>query len=124
MAAPFNPGDVFRAPYPFIRNTHQYLGDEGSFDQEVWRPGAEFESDGSGDVNALADGVGEVIYTVVSIYTPPKFPTRVFYTRSWVDPNGNTFGKRGLQIAVMSKFKRLARGYLYAFGLRAATGEE
>lgn len=117
-------GDVFRVPYPFIRDTYTAFendgeGHYGSSEQATWKPGTRIETvyiaPDDCDAVYMADGVGEIILTIISVHKPGRFPTRVFYTRQWRSPDGKEFGKRGCRCAVSEKFRRLARGYLYPF---------
>jgi hypothetical protein len=115
-------GAVFRAPYPFVRTTYTEQDEDGYAEVKSWKPGTRFverfiypdhiESD------CLADGVGEIILTVVSIHKPGRFPTRVFFTRKWQRPDGREFGKPKCHCVTSDKFKRLAKGYRFDFEIR------
>lgn len=51
-------------------------------------------------------------------HQPPDtrpYQSRVFFTRQWTDPDGATFGKRGLHVVTIEKFRRLCRGYAHEF---------
>ena len=96
---------------------------EGPAKTMSWRPGVRFETVevcnryGEPDYNSetVADGVGSQTLTVVSIHKPGRFPTRVFYTRTWTDPKGKTFGKTKLRFITAGAFKTLLRGYRHEF---------
>jgi hypothetical protein len=124
MSDPIDPvaGDIYTAPYPFVRDTYVKYEAETTdlVEAPTWKPGAVLESVGPyhEEVAAVADGVGSVIYTVIDIHKPGRFPTRVFYTRQWVTPEGKMFGKVKLHIDTMEKFRRLVRGYRFDFELR------
>lgn len=112
-------GDQFTIDYPFIRDTYQALGSEGFSDEQTWRPGVRFESVGPEDCGSVADALGSATFTVVAAYKPGRFPTRVFFTRRFRDPDGREFGKSKLHIVTLDKFRRLARGYQHPFGIGA-----
>jgi hypothetical protein len=103
--------------YPFVREAYQAFGPNGYEDLETWRPGVRFEHVGSEDLGSVADGVGHVVYTEISRHKPGKYPTRVFFTRSWIDPDGNAFGNSCLRIVTLQKFNRLIAGYRYRYGI-------
>ncbi|MBC3943325.1 hypothetical protein [Sphingomonas albertensis] len=113
-------GAVFAVRYPFVRETYQSIGEDGYVDILSWRPGTTCENTWDGDVDYGADGEGWQRLTVVGVYQPPRFPTRVFYTRDWVNPDGIAFGKRSLQICTREKFKRLIAGYKFHYELNRA----
>jgi hypothetical protein len=52
-----------------------------------------------------------MILTVVETFKPGRFPTRVFYTRQFIDPDGKTFGKSRLHIVTLEKFRRISAKY-------------
>jgi hypothetical protein len=104
-------GLVFRAPYPFIRAKYEGMDAGEFFERETWRPGTEFR----GDTECIAEGTGEIVLTVVSVHKPGRYPTRVFFTRKWRDPDGLEFGKPTCRCVTLEKFRRLARGYKFEF---------
>jgi hypothetical protein len=108
-------GNVFRAPYPFVRDEYDSPEEDGIVKVKTWKPGTRFEWVGPEDTECVADAVGEIILTVVSIHKPGRFPTRVFFTRRWRDPKGREFGKTKLHICTAEKFRRLASGYAHEF---------
>jgi hypothetical protein len=108
-------GMVFRAPYPFVRDEYEEVDADGIHKIKTWKPGTRFEWVGPEDTECIADAMGEIILTVVSVHQPGRFPTRVFFTRRWRDPNGREFGKGACRCAISSKFRRLARGYAHEF---------
>lgn len=122
------PGSTLSAPYPFVRETVS-LPDAcedgfGSIDVETWRPGTRVESkERRGPyyedefVCYAADGVGQMELSVVSVHRPGKYPTRVFFTRQWVDPDGKRFGKKKLRMTTVTAFLALAKGYRHDFEL-------
>lgn len=108
-------GAVFRVPYPFIRDTFTERDETGFYEVKTWRPGARPEDDEPDGVEFVADGMGEIILTVVSTHKPGRYPTRVFFTRKWINPDGKEFGKNGCRMTTAGKFRRLVRGYAHAF---------
>lgn len=111
------PGAVFVVDnYPFVLTTFtEFEPDAEGFstvEMQTWKPGHEYVEVGpEGEADAVCDGYGKQILTVVSTHKPGKFPERVFYTREWEDPDGKRFTSGGCKIAVKSKFMRLASGY-------------
>ena len=62
---------------------------------------------------------------MVSTHKPGAFPTRVFYTRKWIDPQGKTFGKDALRVTTLGYFRTLTKGYRYRhMDMRKASVEE
>lgn len=118
-------GSVFHVPYPFIRDTwvEHYDGEDGPMTDEIptWQPGVRAEScDVGNDYShverwAEADAMGSQIITVVGVYRPGRFPTRVFFTRRWRDPDGKVFGKTKCRITTVSAFATLIQGYRHPF---------
>jgi hypothetical protein len=115
-------GDVFRVKYPFIleRVSLRSMDEEGcgSYETDSWRPGISEDVDHGGNPSYALDGYGEMVLTVVDVFRPGRFPTRVFYTRSWVDPDGRTFGKGALRITTAANFTKLRRGYRYPYAMQ------
>jgi hypothetical protein len=114
--------EVYEVRYPFVRDVYQEMdSDESGFgyvDVPSWKPGVRMEARGrEGEyTDSIADGVGKMRLTVVSRHTPSlKYRERVFYTRQWIDPDGRSFGKRGLRMCGAAAFKRMCSGYRYPF---------
>ena len=110
-------GQVIEVPnYPFVRETFSSFEINGeSFSDEGWKPGVRFESDGFDGSICYADETGAMILTVVSLHKPGRYPTRVFYTRKWRDPDGKEFGHPKLRVCTQQTFNRLAAGYQHDF---------
>lgn len=104
------PGAIFNVPYPMIRAEFE---DFDGATKKTWRPGVRY--DGDEYLEASADGLGKMVLTVVSVHKPGRFPTRVFYTRQWITPEGKPFGKGSLKIATTDKFRRIAARYQHYF---------
>ena len=127
---PPTPGAFFEGRYPFFREKVSLPPDdpEGGYrETETWRPGTYSEVcghgyDGEPCTHTVADGIGTIILTVVSVHRPGTYPTRVFFTRRWRDPDGKEFGKTKLHIAVASKFYALSRGYRHDYEMSKANG--
>ncbi len=114
---PYSAGQSFSIVYPFIRDTYTAMDEEGGAEVKTWRPGVHIEHGGrySDDAVIWADAEGSANFTVVACFKPGHFPTRVFYTRQFVNPDGKTFGKRKMLMATVEKFRRLTKGYLYGY---------
>lgn len=116
------PGDVFRVKYPFLRCKVDVADSDpegqGFATIQSWKPGVEFHTDNYGNEGpTTCDGEGEMVLTVVDVLKPGKYPTRVFFTRRWVRPDGKEFGKGGLHISTVPAFKRRAAGYMHEYEL-------
>ncbi len=74
------------------------------------------------DADAVADAIGKQRLTVVGTYKPGTFPTRVFYVRKWVDPDGREFGKKACQTTTVNAFTALRRGYRHPFTMAEKGG--
>lgn len=114
-------GDVFVVEYPFIRVNISLMTEDGFYETESWKPGTNEEFVYPDDSEAVADGIGKMILSVVDVHKPGKFPERVFFTRKWVDPDGKEFGKNLLKIMVTPAFKRRASGFMYEYRLTEQT---
>lgn len=108
-------GATFRAPYPFVRDEYEDWDQDGSFKVKTWKPNVRHEWCGPEDTEAVADAIGEIILTVVSIHKPGRYPTRVFFTRRWRDPTGREFGKTKCRCTTLQAFRRFTRGYQYEY---------
>lgn len=111
------PDDTFEVRYPFIRDTYTEYDVDGPCERKTWRPGVRFEQHAPDDADAVADGVGAQIVTVVDVHKPGRFQTRVFYTRQWRSPDGRLFGKGGLKVKTLQAFRRLIAGYRYPYAM-------
>ena len=127
MTPELAPGEVFEAVYPFVRSTFisHYQGDEGWVEDEIptWTPGTRYADKGEGDIECIADAFGRVVLTVVSVHKPGRYPTRVFFTRTWVDPGGKPFGKTKCRVTTVPTFLTLTRGYRHEFVLAGCACE-
>lgn len=112
-------GAEFRAPYPFIRTTYEAMPEDpdGSPEErKTWRPGVDHEcTDNFGSTRSYADRMGEVTFTVIGVFKPGSFPTRIFFVRKWQDPDGKIFGKGNLHITTQQNFRTLIKGYRHEF---------
>ncbi len=126
-------GAVFDIEHPFLREKVSLPPDDpeatGMDEVMSWVPGVryEFGDNAHGDDPDTVeefDGKGAQILTVVAVFKPGRFPTRVFYTRKWRDPDGKVFGKGGLRIKIMPAFKRVIAGYRYQHPTRLRTSAE
>jgi len=118
--AEINVGAMYRAPYPFRIDAYIAFDEEGCGAVPTWIPGVRQEPrapDGV-DSDCIADGLGFMCLHVVSLHKPGKFPPRVFYVRTWEDPNGRVFGKKSLRMTTLAAFRRLLRGYRHEYELK------
>ncbi len=119
MNAAFVIGEVHRVQYPFVRETVELGSFDGDYKMEGWKPGVRFESDGFDGTDSIADALGFMLLTVISVHKPGRFPERVFFTRQWEDPEFKVFGKTKLHISPSQTFRKLLRGYRHEFQLKA-----
>lgn len=117
-------GAAFRAEYPFVRTTYTEFDADGCAEVKSWKPGVRMEErfipPDDRDTDCVADGLGEILLTVISVHKPGRYPTRVFFTRRWRSPDGHEFGKQACRIATLEKFRRLARGYAHPYTVKDA----
>lgn len=126
-SAPLAAGQVHTAErYPFVREVYT---DEEMSSSLTWRPGSihDMGDPYSGD-RFIAHGTGQMELTIVQVVPITGWPTRVFYVRHFIDPDGRRFGKRRLKVTTEGHFRKLARGYRHGFDIVAApdlkTGNE
>lgn len=115
-----NVGDTIKIPYPFCLEEVELSGDDGegnwgSYKTKSWIPKTRSVLVYPDDAEEVADGIGEQILTIVGIYQPTGFPTRVFFTRKWKDPDGKEFGKNKCHIKTKASFTKLTKGFAYPF---------
>lgn len=115
-------GPNFVVIYPFIHETYESFEEDGPVKDHSWKPGVRYEYCAPDDTEAVADGEGRMILTIVASFKPGHYPERVFFTRRFVAPNGYEFGKRKLHIVTAEKFRRLAKGYQFEY--RVAKADE
>lgn len=112
-------GQKHTAPYPFVRTTYEALPDDLDgvpTELPTWRPGVEHEAcEPYGDTYTFADRMGNVEFTVIGVFKPGSFPTRVFFVRQWIDPDGKRFGKNKLRVTTAQNFRQLIKGYRHDF---------
>lgn len=108
-------GALFEARYPYVRETVSLFDGDGMAEQLSWKPGTRGEARGPEDAEMVADAEGTIILTVVGVFKPGRFPTRVFFTRRWRDPDGREFGKGNCRMTTVAKFYELSRGYRHYY---------
>jgi len=116
---PYISGSTFRVKYPFVRCKYEVADGDVIAEIDSWKPGVIIDGDEFGDSYTVADADGEMILTVVDTFKPGRFPMRVFFTRKFINPDGQEFGKGKLHIVIASKFKRLIAGYGHDYELPA-----
>lgn len=119
----FQAGQEFKNAYPFVRDNYIYHDEEGGVAVRTWNPGVisiEIVGAYGEDIDIVAHGEGQQILTVIDVHKPGRYPTRVFFTRTWVDPDGRKFGKTKLHIATVDKFRRLSRGFHLKYDIEVA----
>ena len=122
------PGAIFVTTAPFVRYETEIPDVDGMCRIKGWRPGAFGEAVplGPDDVTNGADAEGQVEYRVVSVHSPPGFPTRVFFTRAFITPDGvrlNGVRSRKLRVATVHAFRRRIKGWPVPYTIAAAGGE-
>lgn len=103
-------GRTYAVTCPFTRDVFSEWGEDGVAHSLTWKPGVRWTE---GEYpEAIAHGVGQVLYSVVSVHELPRpYPARVFYTRQWVSPDGKAFGKKALRVTTREAFRRRLAGY-------------
>ena len=112
--------EVIEVKFPFHVVMDVLTTDDGLGEQsQRWKPGCRWEIAGpyGEGSEGTADGEGKMILTVVSRHRPPGYQERVFYTRQWQDPDGNTFGIKKLRVMGSAGFKAMCKGYRYPYGV-------
>lgn len=117
-------GAVFEHAYPFVRGKTTIMDEDGPAEIGTWNPGIHYVPISEDECDAVAEGLGKQILTVVSVHKPGRFPTRVFYTRKWETPRGKRFGKSGCHITTLQAFRRLIKGYRVSFKVVPTRKEE
>jgi hypothetical protein len=108
-------GAVFERDHPFSFVQERLSSDPADV-IERWRPGAwETTLVGPDDARAACHGIGKVKFTVVSVHSPPRYQTRVFFTRHFVDPEGGLYTPNKLHHRVLSHFKREIAGFAFKY---------
>lgn len=118
-------GDVFKVKYPFCAEMIEEYEVLDDFNCQVvdtfkvWHPGTKITLTApEGAERNEANGDGVMILRVVSVHKPGKFPTRVFYTREFIDPEGNSLtSKNALRVCSIGKFRRISKEYYYEYFL-------
>lgn len=113
-------GGSYEVAHPFIRTTYTDFDDNGPFEAKTWAPGVRMEHVYPDDSEAVADGLGAQLFSVVSVHKPGRYPTRVFYTRQWRDPQGKVFGNHALRMKTLGSFRNMLAGYRHDFRLVSA----
>ena len=108
-------GQIIKVEFPFYVGKHVKHDFDGIYEDEVWIPGCKDSLLPPDDFELIAEGMGKMILEIVDIHKPGKYPERVFYTRRWVDPEGNEFGARKLHITTTPTFKRRAASYYHPY---------
>jgi hypothetical protein len=116
-------GKTYEVAFPFVRDTYDaYDADsEGvsAYKAPTWRPGVDYEMCAPDDTEAVADGVGKMLLSVVSVHHLPKpYAARVFFVREWINPDGKRFGKKQLRIMGGAAFIHRASGYWLEYRMR------
>lgn len=105
-------GTICTVDYPFIRAKFDSYGE----DLESWRPGIAYRMRGPEEgAEAYANAMGKMVLTVVSIHKPGRFPTRVFFTRQFITPDGHVFGKQKCLAMTLGPFRARTRGFMHPF---------
>lgn len=108
--------DPIKVAYPFARCTVElWDGENGTTIFDSWKPGTRPVPCGPDDSEDVADGMGWMNLQEVSRHKPGKYPERVFYVRTFTDPDGRTFGKTKLRMTTAQNFKRLSTRFGYRF---------
>ncbi|KCZ47751.1 hypothetical protein [Hyphomonas sp. CY54-11-8] len=117
---------TYAVAWPFLKVDNSEDRNEWDLhDLGAWKPGFENEyADPYGESSyPVCDGMGQMLLTVVSLHKPgPKYPTRVFYTRKWIDPDGKVFGASKLRTSVAWAFRNKLKIPEYLLELEMRSG--
>jgi hypothetical protein len=114
--------ELIQVAYPFARcKVDIHDGEGGTIQIDSWKPGTRSVFVYPDDSEDVADGMGWMNLAEVSRHKPGKYPERVFYVRTFTDPDGRTFGKTHLRMTTAQNFKRLSARFNYRFRM---AGEE
>ena len=109
----------YRVKFPFVMKDATKFGFNGEVEaEECWVPGCNNEYVYPDDIGMIADAEGEMVLTVIDIHKPGRFPARVFYTRKFINPDGDEFGKNKLHMTTVPTFKRRASGYYFEYSVK------
>lgn len=123
MSDAIMPGMVFEFEYPFVRDVVTLWDCADGRTILTWRPGVRMVLVPPDDAEQVFDAIGRQIATVVSVHKPGRFPMRVFFTRTWLSPDGESFGRGArLRATTMQAFRKLTAGFRHA--VRPASPEE
>lgn len=104
MSRSFEYGQVFERDHPFTLCVEN-KGDP-EFEFKRWRPGAwDMDYIYPDDAQPLANGVGRVRFTVISMHTPPGHRPRVFFKRQFFKPDGSSYATSRLKNCTVQKFE-------------------
>lgn len=112
-------GNSYTVKFPFFGDVYHGYDASGSFQEETWRPGCRSEFCAPDDCEWVADGEGEMVLTIVSIHKPGRYPERIFYTRTFIDPEGREFGSSKLRMTTTPTFKKRVAGYYYEYRINS-----
>lgn len=116
MSDAIKAGNVFTVVFPFVRDTYSRMDTEDGMNwSEVetlsWKPGCAYRDCAPDDTEGYCHAEGHMELTVVDVHKPGKYPTRVFFTRQWITPDGKRFGKTNLRIMTKPAFMRRTKGW-------------
>lgn len=101
-------GEVFDIGWPFVRTVFDYYDEDGPTHEISWKPGYISEQIDEYDAGNYCHGAGKAKFMVIDVHRlPHPYPARVFYTRTWADPDGKAFGKKKLLTTTIPAFRRL-----------------
>ncbi len=116
----FEAGQVYSFDYPFVREELEPWDDKTVLG--LWRPGVQREQDECGHMAPpYADGIGRQVINIISVHKPGKYLPRVFYLRSWIDPDGKEFGSTIVKVRTAQSLGKIIRGYGYKYILHGET---
>lgn len=109
-------GVTYKVEYPFVRCKYNIIDGENYIETDGWKPGIIYTGEcAEQEASPVAEGLGQVRMEVVSIHKPGKYPMRIFFLRSFVNPDGEEFGKGKLRITTAGNFTILCKGYRYTY---------
>jgi len=91
------------APGCRVETGEEYAGH--AFGEATWRKTHTY----------MADAWGQMVIREVQRVSITGFEDRIFYVRTWRDPDGVEFGKKGLKCKGARAFARMLKGWRHPF---------
>ncbi len=100
--------EVYDIEFPF-----HWVDTSSGEEDGWWKAGIRWQDGATpfDEQTAYADGPGRMLITVKDRLKPKGYEGRVFYTRQFIDPEGQKCGDTRLRVATEKMFAKIAKGY-------------